>query len=374
MRLALFYHSLLSDWNHGNAHFLRGYASDLLARGHDVRIFEPANNWSLENLRRDHGEEGLAPFRETYPQLSSTPYTPEELDLDRALDGADIIIAHEWNDHALIAALGRYRRAHPRTRLLFHDTHHRAVSQPEQMSAYDLSAYDGALVFGEALRRMYLERRWTRRAWTWHEAADTTVFRPHPETQPTRALLWIGNWGDDERSEEHREFLINPVKHLGLSATVHGVRYPHSALRELERAGIRYAGWLSNAAAPHAFAQHRLAVHIPRRYYTTLLPGIPTIRVFETLACATPLLSAPWPDSERLFRDGDFTTARTGEEMTRALRRLLDHPDKARAQAARGVATIHARHTCAHRVDQLLSILDSLRADPVPRTPQEAAA
>ena len=31
MRVVMFYHSLLSDWNHGNAHFLRGIVSELLA-------------------------------------------------------------------------------------------------------------------------------------------------------------------------------------------------------------------------------------------------------------------------------------------------------------------------------------------------------
>ena len=29
----MFYHSLLSDWNHGNAHFLRGVAYEMVARG-----------------------------------------------------------------------------------------------------------------------------------------------------------------------------------------------------------------------------------------------------------------------------------------------------------------------------------------------------
>jgi hypothetical protein len=41
LRFILFYHSLLSDWNHGNAHFLRGIASELLSRGHEVTVFEP---------------------------------------------------------------------------------------------------------------------------------------------------------------------------------------------------------------------------------------------------------------------------------------------------------------------------------------------
>ena len=34
MRIAMFYHSLASDWNHGNAHFLRGIATELIERGH----------------------------------------------------------------------------------------------------------------------------------------------------------------------------------------------------------------------------------------------------------------------------------------------------------------------------------------------------
>jgi hypothetical protein len=45
MRVVLFYHSLVSDWNHGNAHFLRGVASELIARGHEVAIYEPADGW-----------------------------------------------------------------------------------------------------------------------------------------------------------------------------------------------------------------------------------------------------------------------------------------------------------------------------------------
>jgi hypothetical protein len=41
MKIVLFYHSLLSDWNHGNAHFLRGIATELIARGNEVVIYEP---------------------------------------------------------------------------------------------------------------------------------------------------------------------------------------------------------------------------------------------------------------------------------------------------------------------------------------------
>ena len=55
MRIVLFCHSLVSDWNHGNAHFLRGVTAELLARGQDVRVYEPLDGWSRANLVADHG-------------------------------------------------------------------------------------------------------------------------------------------------------------------------------------------------------------------------------------------------------------------------------------------------------------------------------
>jgi len=39
VNIAFFYHSLLSDWNHGNAHFLRGTVWELKKRGHQVQVF-----------------------------------------------------------------------------------------------------------------------------------------------------------------------------------------------------------------------------------------------------------------------------------------------------------------------------------------------
>ena len=104
-------------------------------------------------------------------------------------------------------------------------------------------------------------------------------------------------------------------------------------------------------------------VHVPRRYYATILPGIPTIRVFEALACGIPLVCAPWDDAEGLFRPGrDYLVARTGAEMEGHLRALRSDAGLRQALAASGLATIRARHTCAHRAEELLSIAASLRA------------
>ncbi|MGP3697612.1 CgeB family protein [Rhodobacter sp. NSM] len=359
MKVLFYTHSLVSDWNHGNAHFLRGVMRDLVQRGHEALALEPSGGWSRTNLEADAGPAAITAFTHAFPDLHSRSYAPD-FDHETALGAADVVVVHEWTDPALVARIGRARRQGGRFLLLFHDTHHRAVSADGEIGGLDLSGYDGVLAFGEALRETYLKAGWGRQVFTWHEAADDALFRPMP-AEAEGELIWIGNWGDGERSAELAEFLIDPVARLGLRATVRGVRYPAEALGRLAAAGIAYGGWIPNAEVPAAFARHRVTVHVPRRPYVEALPGIPTIRVFEALACGIPLVSAPWCDTEGLFRTGtDFLVARDGAEMERHLRAVLHDRDLAEALAESGLATIRSRHTCRHRVDDLLTIVGQL--------------
>lgn len=361
MRIVMFYHSLVSDWNHGNAHFLRGIVTELQAQGHAVRVLEPAESWSRVNLVLQEGKSAEDAFSRAYPHLASHRYTPESLDLDRELDAADLVLVHEWNDHQLVEQIGRHRATVGGYHLLFHDTHHRSVTDPESMAQYQLEDYDGVLAFGEVIRHRYLDQGWASRVWTWHEAADVRVFCPRSADSIEGELVWVGNWGDEERTAEVEQFLIQPVAALGIRARVHGVRYPPEALTRLKKAGVEYAGWLANYHVPDVFARFRMTLHIPRRPYVEALPGIPTIRVFEALACGIPLVSAPWDDAEHLFSPGeDFLVAPNGGAMQEHIASLLADPDAGYALARRGLETILSRHTCAHRVGELMGIIRQL--------------
>jgi spore maturation protein CgeB len=308
-----------------------------------------------------------------FPELSSTLYDVESLDVDAALDGTQLVLVHEWNDPRLVRRVGARRARSGSFRLLFHDTHHRSVTQPREMARYDLRHYDGVLAYGEVIRELYVRRGWTQRAWTWHEAADVRLFRPQLGCERTGDLVWIGNWGDGERTAELTEFLISPARRLGLSGSIFGVRYPPEARRAIAEAGLRYGGWLANHRVPGVFARHAVTVHVPRRPYVDALPGIPTIRPFEALACGIPLVCSPWDDVEGLFTPGDdYLVARDGEEMRLLVERVLRDRELARRLAQHGRQTILARHTCGHRVDELLAVAAELGL-PAAAEPRSAA-
>jgi spore maturation protein CgeB len=363
LSIRMFAHSWVSDWNHGNAHFLRGLARELAAMGHEVRCYEEIDGWSLSNLARE-GEAAsgaIEEFHRTYPELDVRFYRRDEslaAFLNHELAGADLVLIHEWNEPQVVhEILARKKRMG--FRALFHDTHHRAYTNANEILRFPLQLFDGVLAFGEAIRRIYADGFGVARVWTFHEAADLSVFHPM-ERAKQNDVVWIGNWGDEERTGELMEFLIEPGARLAAEqrrVLVHGVRYPVEAREALRRSGIDFAGYLPNLGAPEVYAQSRVALHVPRRQYANGLSGVPTIRVFEVLACGIPLVCAPWTDAEGLFRAGkDYLVAQNGEEMIAMERELLQSEGARRELAESGLETIRQHHTCRHRALQLMEI------------------
>jgi spore maturation protein CgeB len=363
-----FAHSWISDWNHGNAHFLRGLASELVKLGHEVRCYEERDGWSIKNLAAE-GKNSLADaqatFRHSFPALdvrfySTGPGLREFLDTELA--GADVVVIHEWNSPEVVNAILRLKHK-LRFRVLFHDTHHRAYSNPKEILRLPLNEFDGVLAFGDAIRRIYIDGFGVKRTWTFHEAADTAHFFPTDAIKDTD-VVWIGNWGDEERTRELEEFLLTPAAALrGAKFAVHGVRYPKDALERLAQSNIEFRGYLPNLHAPKMYTRSKISLHVPRRFYANGLSGVPTIRVFEALASGSPLVCAPWNDAEGLFRPGqDYVCVPNSQAMISELANLLRDEHARQQIAASGLETIRARHTCVHRAQQLLEICHQLES------------
>ncbi len=366
LTFAFFAHSWVSDWNHGNAHFLRGLARALVRQGHTVRCYEQLGSWSLSNLVKQEGDRAIHAiddFRAAYPELNVHFYKNDQsfaAFAEEALCGTDIVVIHEWNEPQVVNTILALKKKF-RFGALFHDTHHRAYTRAGDMLRLRLDLFDGVLAFGDAIRRIYTDGFGIPRAWTFHEAADSDTFFPR-SLEKNIDVLWIGNWGDEERSQELQEFLIAPAATLSdRHVVVHGVRYPSHALEMLARANIDFRGYLPNLSAPETYGRSLLSLHVPRRQYANGLSGVPTIRVFEALACGVPLLCSPWTDTEGLFRPGeDYVVVRDGKAMKAEIEHLLRDEEARRQIGASGLETIRAHHTCEHRARQLISICEEL--------------
>lgn len=365
LKFRIFAHSWTSDWNHGNAHFLRGLASELVRMGHEVRCYEEENSWSRTNLLSEDSavaKAALQEFHENFPDLDVRLYRRDaglSAFLREELREADVVLIHEWNSPELVNSVLNFKTQYGFASL-FHDTHHRAYTNPQEILQINLASFDGVLAFGEAIRKIYRDSFGVKKAWTFHEAADTTRFQPRNGKKDTD-VVWVGNWGDEERTRELQEFLIEPLSDRNLKSAVHGVRYPQHAKECLVNAGIEFRGYLPNLQAPQIYGRTLLTLHVPRRFYANGLSGVPTIRVFEALACGIPLLCAPWTDTEGLFRaNEDYLVVSTGEAMRSEIGRLVRDEAARSEMARRGLQTILTRHTCAHRAQELLDICGEL--------------
>jgi spore maturation protein CgeB len=378
-RFALFYQSVISDWNHGNAHFLRGLVRALQARGHEVVCYEQVDNWSLSNLLQI-APSAVDQFQVRFPDIRFERYR-----LDRCLEdwlrhrlrGVDVAIVHEWNTPSVIRLLARVSRELG-VRAAFHDTHYRVVLDAEHRRGLRLDEFDPILAYSPSLAARYAALGFGN-VQVFHEAADTTVFTPR-DVPKASDVVFVGNYGDGDRSLELEQYVFEPRRALPhLRYAVYGVRYPDEVITRLnDGLDIAYRGWLPNVLVPRVYAEARVVLHVPRRQYVDLLPGTPTIRVFEALASGACLISLPWQDTDRLFEAGaDYAVAHSPAEM-RDLIAWLCADDAARARfGAHGRATILARHTCDHRAEQLLEVLGArceVRGDrartphPEPRT------
>ena len=197
-----------------------------------------------------------------------------------------------------------------------------------------------------------------------HCGVDAAVFTPEPDAPPRRpTVLFVGKLAENK----------------GLGTVFRAVmslrkRYPDILLRLAGKADDDAPRILMrDAAAAGAALNFELIGFVGREQ----LPGLyRTADVFcspsqfecgvantyiEAMACGIPLICSPWQDCEGLFRPGkDYLVACDAGEMTRRIEQVLTCEEDARSLARHGRDPIRSRHTCAHRVDELLAIYGRL--------------
>jgi hypothetical protein len=303
MKIAYFTHSLASCWNHGNAHFLRGVLRELIAAGHEVSAFEPRTPGAWSTCCRTTARWGCARYRRRLSGAAFAIVTARSGPAELCAD-ADVVIVHEWNEPSVVAASGAARPRRPASRCCSTTPTTARSASPRPCGPTTCRPTTGCWPSARRCRglpRLGLGRARLDLARGRRHAAVPSARRGGPARRD-RLDRQLGATTSAPRSWSSSCF--RPARTTGVALDIYGVRYPGRAQATLSPYGVALPRLARPIRMRRGSSRAAMTVHVPRRFYTRSLPGIPTIRVFEALACGIPLLSAPWSDSEDLFRPG----------------------------------------------------------------------
>jgi len=343
--------SLSSSWGNGHATTYRGLIRGLSALGHHVLFLERDVEWY-----RSHRDLARPDFCELgyYDDLDAL-----EARFGAAIARADAVIVGSYVPEG-IAVIGIVAGLRP-ARLCFYD-----IDTPVTLAALErddcpylarrqVPLFDDYLSFtgGPTLTRLRLAFG-ARRAHELYCSVDAERYRPTGE--PIRwDLGYLGTYSPD-RQPMLEKLLLEPARHLpNLSFVVAGPQYPATIDWP---ANVERIEHLPPAEHASFYTRQRFTLNVTRADMVAA-GWSPSVRLFEAAACATPILSDPWPGLDSLLPDGQaIRIVQSTAEVVHVLTRMGEAERRRLGEAAR--RRILARHTGVERARHLVALFANL--------------
>lgn len=186
-------------------------------------------------------------------------------------------------------------------------------------------------------------------------SADPEQHRPG-KCAPRWDVGYVGTYSADRQPALER-LLLGPARLRPAARwVVAGPQYPPGVDWPPNVARIEHL-----APSEHAdfYAAQRYTVNVTRA--DMVRAGYsPSVRLFEAGACATPVISDPWPGLEAVFLPGrEILVARGTADVLAYLDRLPEEERRAVGERAR--RRVLAEHTAAHRAEALVGYVREVR-------------
>jgi spore maturation protein CgeB len=342
--IVIFGLSITSAWGNGHATTYRALVRALARRGHRVRFFERDAPWYAQNRDLPRPDYCEVEIYSSLDQVENTwggsvradlvifgSYVPQGAQLlTRLLPRVEGLTAfYDIDTPVTLAKLER--------------------GDCEYLSEALVPRFDLYLSFagGRALRR--LEDQWgAQRARALYCSVEPGDYYPLPEVPRAYDLGYLGTYSAD-RQPKLQELLVRPARSWpGGSFYVAGAQYPP---RIHWPANVRHTEHLAPAVHREFYNSLRLTLNITRADMVANGHS-PSVRLFEAAACGVPIVTDEWVGLRELFAPGrEILVADCSEHVLTYLRDYDE--DALRAIAARARSRVLARHTAAHRAQEL---------------------
>ena len=221
------------------------------------------------------------------------------------------------------------------------------ISHPELVSARMCNRFDLVLVasqvFADRLRPEVAVP-----VATWLQATNTRLFRPGDEPRSIE-LLFVGNSRRQDRP------IVRWAVEAGLPLTVYGGDWDGLVPRDV------VAGeFVPNHELPELYS--RAKVILNDHWPEMAEHGFVSNRVFDALACGTPVISDSVAHMDAIV-SGGVTTVDGPEALAEAYAQLTSDPRRIAEVGEAGRSIVVAEHSTDRRVDDLMDIFESMRPD-----------
>jgi spore maturation protein CgeB len=335
--------SITSSWGNGHATNYRALVRELSARDHDVLFLERDVPWYAS--QRDLPE----------PPWGRTELYGSREELERWGDeiaAADLVVIGSFVPEGV--AVAEWVLARAEGAVVFYDIDTPITIEKLRHGDTDyitpalVGRFDLYLSFTGGPSLEVLEEEFgARRAIAFYCLVDPDTYRPIVET-PYWDLGYLGTYSDDRQPALER-LLIEPARLMPEGDfVVAGPQYPE----EIEwPENVERIEHVAAREHPGFYGSQRFTLNVTRAQMREA-GWSPSVRLFESAACAVPVISDRWEGLDQIFTPGEeILIADSSEDVLRYLAEAWE--DERQALGERARARVLAEHTAERRCELL---------------------
>jgi spore maturation protein CgeB len=353
MKIVILGLSITSSWGNGHATTYRALVRELAARGHEILFLERDQPWYADNRDARALPDCEVALYDSLAQLRER-HARDVRQAEAVIVGSFVpegIAVGRWVQETVPGVTAFYDIDTPVTLTRL------ARGECDYLSRELVPHYDLYLSFtgGPTLRRLEHEFG-SPRARALHCSVDPANYFPEDREQ-LWDLGYLGTYSPD-RQPTLDQLLVSPARRWTAGRfVVAGPQYPAALGWPCNVERIEH---LPPARHRRFYNSQRFTLNVTRA--DMIAAGYsPSVRLFEAAACGVPIISDYWPGLEELFEPGqEVLIAHSGGEVLEFLRELS--PARLRAIGTAARRKVLARHTAAHRAEQLEQHLREARA------------
>lgn len=195
-------------------------------------------------------------------------------------------------------------------------------------------------------------------------AAQPALHKPAPLAGRKPRACFAGSWYGNRHAErgEAMRWLLQAANHHGLDIYDRNYGTGIFPFPEEYQAGIK--GSLPYKELCDEYSRYRVFLNVNS---VTDSPTMFSRRVFELMACGTPVVSTYAKGIENLFESDAVWLVHSQEEADNALQTLMTDNNEWRRRSLAGIREVFAKHTYAHRLNDIfdrLGIETRMATDP----------